>query len=259
MQAAGFLGALETKRQVGHFQFSLMQATVPAHAVAEHGHDDPHVVLAWAGDYWTRARAEGGSSALTLVLNPPDTEHRDCFGERLGKFMAMSWARSDWQRLSEVLPLPRTPIQIPMAVTLAERLVGGVSRSLPELELESLSLRLLDRSFSVPQAQPGTRWLARAADFLDAHPDCPDVRTLANAVGMHPVSLARALRQRLGETPAQFLYRHRLRRACAWLQLSGRRITEIAHALGFADTAHFSHRFRQAYGQSPRQFREGGH
>ncbi|AVP99662.1 hypothetical protein C7S18_21885 [Ahniella affigens] len=256
MRAAPFLGAIETRRQAGHFQFALMQATVPAHAVAEHGHADPHWVFAWDGDYQSRARALDTAAAATLVLNPPDTEHRDCFGERLGKFMAVSWSREDWQHLSEVLPLPKVPIQIPVALGLAQTLATGLSRSLQDLELESLSLRLLDRSLSEQRPLPGAAWLARAEAYLDAHPDCPDVRTLAGAVGVHPVSLARLLRQRCGVTPAQYLFRHRLQRACGWLRLSARSVTDIALDLGFADAAHFSHRFRRAYGVNPRAFRQ---
>lgn len=235
-----------------------MQATVPAHAVEEHAHADAHWVLAWAGDYQTRAHDCGAPATATLVLNPPETEHRDCFGAVLGRFMTLSWAEADWQQLTEVLALPAMPTQIPSALPLATDLAAQIARHGSDLSLESLALQLIDRAARDQHLGSALPWLRRATDYLTAHPDCPDVRTLAGAVGLHPVSFARLLRQHLGESPAAFLLRHRIERARCWLRLSGRPITDLALDLGFADSAHFSHCFRRHVGMSPRRYRQGG-
>ena len=257
MRTQGFLGAIERRRQAGHFQFSLMQATVPAEAVDEHAHVDAHWVLAWGGDYRTRADDRGGPASATLVLNPPETEHRDCFGAVLGRFMTVSWSSADWQQIAEVVPLPTTPTQIPMALALATRLSENLAIQANDLDLESLALQLIDRAGRDTGLGSALPWLRRAEEFMCAQPDCPDVRTLSAAVGVHPVSLARLLRQHSGETPAAFLLRHRIERARCWLRVSDRSVTEIALDLGFADAAHFSHSFRRVLGFSPRQYRQG--
>jgi AraC-like DNA-binding protein len=47
----------------------------------------------------------------------------------------------------------------------------------------------------------------------------------------------------------------RIRRARDLLLRSDRRISDIAHEVGFENAFHFSTRFRKATGQSPREFR----
>jgi AraC-like DNA-binding protein len=61
-----------------------------------------------------------------------------------------------------------------------------------------------------------------------------------------------------GISVAAWIWRQRLERCRADLanpRHAGRSISEIAFAAGFADTAHFSRRFKAAYGLAPRDFR----
>jgi AraC-like DNA-binding protein len=61
-----------------------------------------------------------------------------------------------------------------------------------------------------------------------------------------------------GCTVTEWIRERRLERCRADLadpRLRERNITDIAFFWGFSDSAHFSHRFRQEFGVSPREFR----
>ena len=56
--------------------------------------------------------------------------------------------------------------------------------------------------------------------------------------------------------PRQFLARMRLMRARALLVESTRAIPAVVEAAGLTSTSQFYHRFREAYGVSPREMRD---
>jgi len=68
--------------------------------------------------------------------------------------------------------------------------------------------------------------------------------------------LGRLFREATGQTPIEYYQARRLQEASVRLLDSRLSLTEIAHALCFADSAHFSRAFRQGRGLSPRQYRE---
>lgn len=95
--------------------------------------------------------------------------------------------------------------------------------------------------------------------YLDLHLHQPDL-TVEKVAAVHHISPRHlyAVWSRTGqsETPAGWILSRRLERARH--QLSGQRstrISEIARANGFRDASHFSRRFRQRYGVSPREWR----
>jgi AraC-like DNA-binding protein len=56
----------------------------------------------------------------------------------------------------------------------------------------------------------------------------------------------------------QWLTARRMERARELLVHSGERVSRIAHAVGFADEAYFTRRFRQRFGTSPTACRRSG-
>lgn len=79
---------------------------------------------------------------------------------------------------------------------------------------------------------------------------------LARAAGVSPQHLLRLFRQAGETTPLRLLYRLRLERAQELLQRTGLSIAEVSQSCGFESPFHFSRRFREAYGQPPRKFRQ---
>lgn len=81
---------------------------------------------------------------------------------------------------------------------------------------------------------------------------------LARAGSMSPGHLSRIFREHCGVGAVAAFELLRLMRAETLLRRSNMSVSSIAQACGFADPYHFSHRFKNAYGVSPRTFREGG-
>lgn len=84
------------------------------------------------------------------------------------------------------------------------------------------------------------------------------VALLARRSGLSVSRFAHVFTQQLGVSPLAYLEQARLQAAQGLLLGTGRRISDIAAAVGMADAAWFAQRFRRWTGQSPRRFREGG-
>jgi len=77
------------------------------------------------------------------------------------------------------------------------------------------------------------------------------VAAVAAELGLSTRQLERLCRQHVGTGPAS-LYRQLRMRYANWLIVnSDRSVTDIANEAGFADCAHFSRQFKDAYGLSP--------
>lgn len=105
---------------------------------------------------------------------------------------------------------------------------------------------------------------ARIADYIESHLADPelDVERIAAA---HHISVRHlyTVWARAGHegTPAQWIIGRRLERARDLLVDPGEGrlgVTAVARRCGFADSSHFSRRFRQAFGVSPREWRATG-
>jgi AraC-like DNA-binding protein len=81
------------------------------------------------------------------------------------------------------------------------------------------------------------------------------VRDLAVLVGLSRSYFARAFKISTGETVRDFINGQRIRKAKALMLSSDAALCAIACACGFSDQAHFSRRFRQMVGATPRQWR----
>lgn len=78
---------------------------------------------------------------------------------------------------------------------------------------------------------------------------------LASPVGVSPNHFCTAFRASTGEPPHRYFVRLRLDRAKQLLRKHQSTVTEVAHELGFASSAHFSSVFRKHVGAPPSQWR----
>jgi len=79
------------------------------------------------------------------------------------------------------------------------------------------------------------------------------VRALARNAGVSAECLRLHVRSRFEATTTNWLGELRMREA-RHLLAQGQLVKEIAHALGFTNSTHFSRAFRAAHGASPRNF-----
>ncbi|WP_326491987.1 helix-turn-helix domain-containing protein [Delftia tsuruhatensis] len=102
--------------------------------------------------------------------------------------------------------------------------------------------------------------VTRARQYLMEHLRDPQlsVAGMARALGVSPDYLGRLFRaEPMGLS--RLMWHKRLeacRRELSDPRQAGRRVSEIAFAWGFNDAAHFARLFRQAFGASPRAWRQ---
>lgn len=79
---------------------------------------------------------------------------------------------------------------------------------------------------------------------------------LADVAFVNKYHLAHSFKERLGQSPIQFLIRYRMEVACYYLRETDRSIGAIAEAVGYQSEPSFFHAFRKAVGMTPRQYRD---
>ena len=130
---------------------------------------------------------------------------------------------------------------------------------LDEQRLLHISLHLMAEfaSESVRQAAPATdERLARMHRLMaDKHEMKLDLGDLARAAGLSKQHLLKICRERGLPSPIHQLYLLRLQLAADRLLQTGLSIKEISEQCGFENPFHFSRKFREIYGLSPRQYR----
>lgn len=85
--------------------------------------------------------------------------------------------------------------------------------------------------------------------------DTPDIKAVAREAGVSCPHFCRLFKETTGLTAGDYFQRRRIHRACHRLLTSDATATEIAHHLGFADSAHFNRRFKETTGLTPRAYR----
>ncbi|EDY81404.1 transcriptional regulator, AraC family protein [Verrucomicrobiia bacterium DG1235] len=83
-----------------------------------------------------------------------------------------------------------------------------------------------------------------------------NVKAWAEAVGYTPDYLTRCFSKQVGESPMSCFQRRRMQHAGWALMHSRENFSEIAHRLGFSDSAHFTRLFRKSFSMSPSEYRK---
>jgi AraC-like DNA-binding protein len=81
------------------------------------------------------------------------------------------------------------------------------------------------------------------------------IRDLSAVARRSPAHFSRKFKLAVGQSPHAYLVRRRLERACHLMITGVASLSEIALSVGFSDQAHLCRLFRQAFGQSPANWR----
>jgi AraC family transcriptional regulator len=131
--------------------------------------------------------------------------------------------------------------------------------SAAKLAIEGLALELLAEAARQPSTGLRTTppWLRRAREMIVEHfPETLTLTQIATEVGVHPVYLATAFRQKFGVTVGEFVRRLRIEHACAELVKGDLPLVSIAMQAGFVDQSHFSKAFKLYMGTTPSNYRK---
>src|ERR1700729_213125 len=117
----------------------------------------------------------------------------------------------------------------------------------------------IERHSGANQFESGglTGWqIARVRAFIDKNLHRTiHTRDLSAVARRSPAHFSRSFKLTFGETPHAYVVKRRLEKACYLMVTSSASLSEIALSAGFSDQAHLSKLFRQAFGQSPANWR----
>lgn len=131
--------------------------------------------------------------------------------------------------------------------------------SISLLALESLALEFVvesSRGIRKHLSYGSRRQFERARDYINEHfTERITLTRIAEAVGAHPVYLAREFRKHSYCTVGDYVRRLRIEYACRQLSGSNDSLANIASSAGFFDQSHFSRTFKLHTGLSPAEYR----
>jgi AraC-like DNA-binding protein len=118
---------------------------------------------------------------------------------------------------------------------------------------------LVDLHFEHLQT-PATRDYPEIDRLIRTLRDHPDriwtVESMADFCNLGLTRFRIVFRKRTGHSPKEFIDRERIQQACEMLCTSRRAIVAIATRIGYADPCHFSRRFKEIIGLSPKAYRK---
>ncbi|MBI5939848.1 MAG: helix-turn-helix transcriptional regulator [Caulobacterales bacterium] len=231
---------------------------------------NPHFLLVLTlegeADYVDRSGLRAVLRRGDLVWTPPGVDQS--YGPRPGSrwselFLWMSGPLFDtWHahgfpggrsRLMALMPCDTWIERFTAVVT--ERPDGrGDSPLLRLCRLQAMLAEALQCEAGRP-AQGDSAWLDRACRLLRSGSlTSPALEAVARQTGVSYSLFRKRFLQLTGKTPGQYRCEEVIRRACRLLARDDATVGGIAQQLGFHDPFHFSRRFRQVMGMSPRAF-----
>jgi AraC-like DNA-binding protein len=132
----------------------------------------------------------------------------------------------------------------------------GQDSSLQICRLLTLLTQMADLHSSDTPIRDDRQWITKACVLLGEElASHKQLDHFAKKIGMSPQGFRKRFKQELGLAPGQYRANRRIETACDLLQYTRMTNAQIAESLGFADEYHFSKRFKQTRGESPREFR----
>ncbi|HSS20400.1 MAG TPA: AraC family transcriptional regulator [Pyrinomonadaceae bacterium] len=130
------------------------------------------------------------------------------------------------------------------------------------LVIEGLALELtavVARNSLRPSGEtihPPQRWLRAAHELIKSRfRETLALNDIAQAVGIHPVTLAREFRKVYGHTIGEMVRRERIGFACDQIVKGDVTLSELGISAGFYDQSHFAKTFKRLLGVTPSEYR----
>jgi AraC family transcriptional regulator len=196
-------------------------------------------------------------------FNPPDEEHSNLVHRVGAYFLVIELSHLWFERAHDhsVRTYESTLFRGGPVTWLGKKLYGEF-RNMDEVSPLSIEGIVLEMIAEVSRQQSGIserqfpRWLEQAREFVHAHfTESLTVKSIAEAVGVHPVHLARTFRKHHRLTIGSYVRQLRIELACREISKPDVSLAEIASLAGFYDQGHFSKVFKNVIGLTPAQYR----
>jgi AraC family transcriptional regulator len=101
--------------------------------------------------------------------------------------------------------------------------------------------------------------LQKVIAYIDEHlSENLSLATIAQQIGISQFYFGHLFKQTMGVSPHQYLLQQRIERAKQLLLQNRPNIADIALAVGFSNQSHFTRRFKQVVGITPKRFIKQG-
>lgn len=245
-------------------EFMLTESVYPAGLrMPIHDHEPAYLSVLLKGAYTeTSHKGTRTCKPSTVVFHPPGDRHAVDFHNTEVRTFRVE-LKSGWlERMRDYrLVLESTHFRGGLLSSLGRRLFNEFQRNddCSAIAIEGLLLEItaeLARQQSRQREHPPPRWIKEARDAVRENISEPrSLDTLAQIVGVHPVSLAREFRRHYGCTVGEYVRQLRIDAACRELLESETPLSTVAANAGFYDQSHFANSFRRYTGMTPTQYR----
>lgn len=117
--------------------------------------------------------------------------------------------------------------------------------------------QLYNRCFSKTAAKQRPEDMQKVADYIQAHyQEEISLEMLAQTAHMSEGQLCRRFHRDMGETPFTWLKRCRIKKSCAWLAASDKKVAEICTLCGFNNVSYFNREFLREMKITPSEYRK---
>lgn len=189
-------------------------------------------------------------------------EKVECISQRMDDLYRLKSDLEAGQYSSNTLHIHHTP----ETQQLLQRMVSIFTENNPDrdimvdLSVSELIIRMLrhqQREFllNYSRTSPDTNNITVVLNYIEQHMAEPmDIDHLSKLACMSRSSLYTEFKKHLGCSPCAIQQQFRLKAAAKCLE-KGESITKVCYDLGFSNPSHFSRRFRNMFGLSPRDYR----
>jgi len=204
------------------------------------------------------ANEQQPTTCLTIEI---PKERIEVISERMQDLTTLKHLDHDWQYQPHIIHSQHTAD----TQQLLEKLVLLFTHNHPdkemmvELGVSELIIKLLreqgrDLLLNYSQQSPDATGITAVVHYIEQNSAKPlDIETLCQKACMSKSKLYIVFKKQLGCSPSEYLQQRRLKKSAEALQL-GHTVTQACYDSGFNDLSHFSRRFTQFFGCSPRQY-----
>jgi len=221
-----------------------------------HHHDFASVTLVLRGDCQEVSEYDNHlSQTCTVLIKPPHVDHANVYGDRGTASLQISFA----PRALPAFPLGDACRHLEGGPPAAKML--ALLRATAHADPQALAPLILDAlntvaAYSNATAKEAPDWVEVLSRTIHSEPaESFSVARLAEHVGMHPVSMARAFRRHRACSITEYVRRARILRASRRIATHDCSLADLAIESGFADQPHFTRAFRTELGCTPGEFR----